>query len=108
MKFYKSFADKSELNEILDETVKLINDIYIVQTKVVQCFPPKYDIFSLYKITYLENVQTKLRPYLNEEYLSNNKGNLILFAKWLDSFDDILKKVGIELKFTELGAVIND
>ncbi len=104
-KFYKSFADKSELNEILDETVRLMNDLFIVQSKVVQCFPPKYNIFQIYKEKYFENCYEKLSPYLNEQYLNDNKSNLILFAKWLDGFSEALKKVGIDIGVTEIGSV---
>ena len=104
-KFYRSFVDKSELNEILDETQNLIADLYLVQTKVVPCFPPKYNIFNVYKDRYLKNVYDRISPYMNESYLSENRGNLILFAKWLDQFNENLKKVGIDIKATEIGSV---
>jgi hypothetical protein len=104
-KFYKAFADKSELSEILNETCTLMNDLYIVQSKVVQCFPPKYNIFQLYKEKYLENCHQKLAPFVNEQYLNDNKSNLILFAKWLDGFSEALKKVGIDISTTEIGSV---
>ncbi len=42
---------------------------------------------------------------MNEEELNDNPGYLILFAKWLDGFSDNLKKVGLDIKTTEIGAV---
>jgi hypothetical protein len=105
-KFHQAFVDKSELKEILDETQTLVCDLYLVHTKVVPCFPPKYDIFNVYREKYLNNVYEKIQPFMKENYLNENKGNLILFAKWLDAVDESFKKVGIEIRTTEIGSVI--
>ena len=104
-KFHQAFVDKADINEILNESQVLINDLYLIQTKVVQCFPPKYDIFNVYKDKYLKNIYEKIQPFMNDNYLNENKGNLILFAKWLDQFNEALKKVGIDIKTTEIGSV---
>lgn len=104
-KFHVSFVDKVGLHEILAETQTLANDLYLVQTKVVPCFPPKYNIFNVYKEKYLKNIYEKIQPFMNEKDLNENPGNLILFAKWLDGFNESLKKVGVEIKTTEIGSV---
>jgi hypothetical protein len=104
-KFHQAFVDKSELKEILDETQTLVNDLYLVHTKVAPCFPPKYDIFNVYREKYLNNIYEKIQPFMKDNYLNENKGNLILFAKWLDSVDESLKKVGIDIRTTEIGSV---
>jgi exocyst complex component 3 len=104
-KFFKAYTGKSNIKEILDESQNLIMDLYLVQTKVVPCFPPKYDIFNVYKEKYLKNIYDKIQMYTTEKYLEDNKGDLILFAKWLDLFSENLKKVGIDIKTTDIGSV---
>jgi hypothetical protein len=103
-KFHQTFVDKKDLKEILDATLVLVNDLVLVQSKVQQCFPPKYNIFNLYKEVYLRNIYNKIKPFMNENDLKQSPGNLILIAKWLDQFDEILRKVGIEIKTTEIGS----
>jgi hypothetical protein len=105
-KFHSSFVDKFELNEILNETQKLLTDLYLVLTKVVPCFPPKYNIFLIYKDKYLQNIYDKIQPFMNEEELNKSPGNLILFAKWLDGFNECLKRIGVDIKTTAIGSVI--
>lgn len=103
-KFHQSFVDKSELEEILESTLALVSDLFIVQTKVVPCFPPKYKIFNVYKEGYLKQIYEKIKPFMNENDLKTNPGHLILIAKWLDSFDEQLRKIGLEIKTTEIGS----
>jgi len=104
-KFHQAFYDKEELQDILFETINFVNDLQIVYTKVAPCFPPKYNIFNIYKNKYLEYIQDKMKPFIDEKKLEQNPGNLILIARWLDKFTDGLRKVGIDIKSTEIGNV---
>jgi hypothetical protein len=38
--------DKKELNEILEASLELAEDLKIIYSKVTPCFPPKYKIFE--------------------------------------------------------------
>ena len=104
--FEKRFADKKEREEIFDETLNCVKDLHTIYTKVVPCFPPHYDIFNVYKKAYLENIQAKLKQFLNQEELENSPGLLIPIAHWLSEFGDGLKNVGIDINETELAADI--
>ena len=104
--FNARFASKKNREETLEETLKILDDLYIIYTKVVPCFPPHYDIFNVYKKAYLENIQLQIKPFLNQEELENNPGLLIPVAHWLSQFGEGLKKVGVDLYETELAADI--
>ena len=104
--FDEKFKDKKEREDILNETLNIVKDLHTIYTKVVPCFPPHYDIFNVYKKAYLENIQIKIRPFLNQEELENSPGLLIPIAHWLSEFGDGLKNVGIDINETELAADI--
>lgn len=108
-KFQTALNAKTSLQEVLDITSKLAEDLVIVKEKMVQCFPPKYNIFDRYLFEYQTNIFDTLYPYVkdeNEEYLEENKSDLILLAKWLDKYEHILRKVGIDVNSCEIGGVI--
>lgn len=102
--FSKRFSDKTTREEILDETLVALNELYTIMLKVVPCFPPKYDIFEVYKSNYLLHIKEKIKPFLNQEELEKTPGLLIPIAHWLDQFDDILRKIGIDINQTDLVA----
>ena len=104
--FEKKFADKKERDEILEETLNLVKDLHTIYTKVVPCFPPHYDIFNVYKNAYLQNIQIRLKPFLNQEELEKSPGLLIPIAHWLSEFGEGLKNVGVDINETELAADI--
>ena len=104
--FEARFADKKEREEIFNETLNIVKDLHTIYTKVVPCFPPHYDIFNVYKKAYLENIQAKLKQFLNQDELENSPGLLIPIAHWLSEFGDGLKNVGIDINGTELAADI--
>ena len=104
--FDKKFDEKKEREETLNETLELVKELHVIYTKVVPCFPPHYDIFNVYKNAYLENIQIKLKPFLNQEELEKSPGLLIPIAHWLAEFGDGLKNVGIDINETELAADI--
>lgn len=107
-KFETSLHAKTSLQEVLDITSNLADDIVIVKERMVQCFPPKYNIFERYFFEYQENIYKTLYPYVkdeNEQYLEENKADLILLAKWLDRYEHILRKVGVDVNQCEIGGV---
>ena len=104
--FNARFQAKKDREETLEETLKIVDELYIIYTKVVPCFPPHYDIFNVYKKAYLENIQLQLKQYLNQDELENSPGLLIPIANWLSQFGDGLKKVGVDIYETELAADI--
>ena len=104
--FNARFSTKKDREETLQETLNIVNDLYIIYTKVVPCFPPHYDIFNVYKKAYLENIQLQLKQYLSQEDLENTPGLLIPIAHWLSEFGEGLKKVGVDIYETELAADI--
>jgi hypothetical protein len=104
-KFHLTFYDKNDLQDMLFETQNFVNDLQIVYNKVVPCFPPKYNIFNVYKDKYLKNIYDKLKPFVDETKLEMTPGNLILIARWLDKFTEGLRKVGIDIKTTDIGCV---
>lgn len=98
----RRFQDKQTREEILDETLNVVNDLYLIKTKVAPCFPPKYNIFEVYKDGFLEHIKIKIKPFLNQEELENTPGLLIPVAHWLDLFDESLRKVGLDLYQTDI------
>lgn len=104
--FDTRFADKKERENILNETLNLVKELHTIYTKVVPCFPPHYDIFNVYKNSYLEKIQAKLKPFLNQEELEKSPRLLIPIAHWLSEFGEGLKNVGIDINETELAADI--
>jgi exocyst complex component 3 len=104
--FNNRFTAKNNREETLEETLKMVNELYIIYTKVVPCFPPHYDIFNVYKKAYLENIQLQLKSYLNQEELENSPGLLIPIAHWLSQFGEGLQKVGVDIFETELAGDI--
>lgn len=107
-KFDTALFAKTTLEQILDITIKLAEDIILIKDKLVQVFPPKYNIFERYFNEYQENIFNNLYPFVkdeNEKYLEENKADLILLAKWLDKYEGILRKVGIDINQCEIGAV---
>ena len=104
--FNARFQAKKDREETLEETLKIVDELYIIYTKVVPCFPPHYDIFNVYKKAYLENIQLQLKQYLNQDELENSPGLLIPIAHWLSQFGDGLKKIGVDIYETELAADI--
>ena len=65
------------------------------------------EIFRLHYYSQSILTYEKIKPFMNEHDLEANPGNLVWFAKWLDQFDEILRKVGLDIKATEIGAVKN-
>jgi len=107
-KFDTALFAKSTLEQILEITIKIAEDIIIIKDKLVQIFPPKYNIFDCYFKEYQDNIYNTLYPFVkeeNEKYLEENKGDLIQLAKWLDKYEVILRKVGIDINLCEIGAV---
>ena len=100
--FQKKFADKGTREEILDETLVEIEELYTIKIKVVPCFPPSYNIFTIYRDNYLNLIKEKIKPFLKEEELENSPGLLIPIAHWLSEFDGILNKIGINLNDTDI------
>ena len=54
--FDTRFSDKKEREDILNEILNLVKELHTIYTKVVPCFRPHYDIFNVYKNSYLENI----------------------------------------------------
>lgn len=107
-KFETALFAKTTLEQILDITIKLAEDIILIKDKLVQIFPPKYNIFERYFNEYQDNIFNTLYPFVkdeNEKYLEENKSDLIQLAKWLDKYEGILRKVGIDINQCEIGAV---
>ena len=100
--FKQKFSDKGTREEILDETLEEIKELYTIKIKVVPCFPPSYDIFTIYKNNYLNLIKEKIQPFLKEEELEQSPGLLIPIAHWLSQFDEILTKIGINLNDTDI------
>ena len=54
--FDTRFADKKERKDILNETLNLVKELHTIYIKKYSMFSPHYDIFNVYKNTYLENI----------------------------------------------------
>ncbi len=105
--FQNRFKDKQVREEILDETIKCANDLFLIKTKVLICFPPKYNLFEIYKTIFLDLIKEKIRPFLNQDELEKTPALLIPIAHWLSEFDEILTKAGIDINETEIIADIS-
>jgi len=107
-KFDTALFAKTSLEQILEITIKLAEDLILIKDKIVQIFPSKYNIFDRYFNEYQENIFNTLYPFVkdeNEKHLEENKGDLILLAKWLDKYESILRKIGLDINQCEIGAV---
>ena len=59
----------TELDIILNTSITLLEKLSLILYKVAPCFPPHYEIFKMYKDGYLLFIYTKLKPFLNEDFL---------------------------------------
>ena len=83
-----------------------IKDLLVIYDHIGPCFPESYKIFDFFEQNYKASVEKKLMPFLEEkEKIKASPGILILLASWLDSYELLVKKAGLneghyfELKF---------
>ena len=101
----KRFKGLTDRDPILEESLKILSDLQIINEKVAPCFPPSYQIFSLYKAKYLNSIILKIKPFLDQKELEKTPGLLIPIARWLSDFEEGLKKIGININETD---IVND
>lgn len=107
-KFETALFAKTSLEQISEITIKIAEDLIMIKEKLVPIFPPKYNIFDRYFMEYQEIIFNTLYPFVkdeNEKYLEENKGDLIVLAKWLDKYETILRRIGIDVNQCEIAAV---
>ncbi len=90
-------GSKEDLQSIVDISLQLASDLKKVNKFVVPCFPPDYKIDELFKKRYIDYICEKIKKFLNEEELQAQPGNLIILAKWLDSFEGLLQEIQVDL-----------
>ncbi len=101
-RIHELFFNKVELSEITEISISLMNELSLVQTKVIPCFPPKYDIFNVYCKKYLQYIHEKLKPFMTDSELEKTPGLGILLASFLDKFETALQKVGVNIYESEI------
>ena len=101
-KLHDLFFNKQELSEITEVCNFLMNELHVIQSKVVQCFPPKYDIFNVFCKKYLNHIHEKLKPFMTETELEKTPGLGILLAGFLDKFESAMQKVGVNIYDSEI------
>jgi hypothetical protein len=97
LKIEKEFNNKEDLKDIVDTSLSIANDLKKIKKFIVPCFPPKYNILSYFNDIYIEKIFFYLQNFFDEEKLRSNPGDLIILARWLDSFEGLLSELGIDI-----------
>ena len=75
-----------------------VTDLGIVYDYVVPCFPAEYNIFKLYEEYYKHSVENRIMKFLDDdEAIKSSPGVLIALTGWLDGYELLLKKTGVEI-----------
>jgi hypothetical protein len=108
-KFDQKMSECPDLDSKLKELYKIIVDLKTVKECTAPCYPPEYKIEELYRTKYLEKVEKIVSTFIDTLKAEGNKGEYLIFASWLESYEQFLKSIGIaEEKNVKLKAEIKN
>ncbi|KAM3146904.1 hypothetical protein pb186bvf_001058 [Paramecium bursaria] len=107
-KFYNKLKDHKDAIMILENCKFTSQDLIQLLDHTIKCFPQHYDIFKVFEDSYRENIEKRILPFLeDEDQVTKSFGTLINLLSWLDSYNDLLSRVGQKaFSFIELIAKV--
>jgi hypothetical protein len=86
-----------DIAEKLEAAKYSVDDLMDVHQYLTKIYPEKYDIFNFMRSEYKALIQSLVMPYLtNLNSIKQDPGVIIYFISWLDNYEILLKRVGIE------------
>lgn len=108
-RFDQKMNECPDLDTKLKELYKIILDLKIVKESTAPCYPPEYKIEEQFRTKYLEKVEKIVSACIDTLKAEGNKGEYLIFASWLESYEQFLKSIGIaEEKNVKLKAEIKN
>lgn len=90
-------GESSDISVKLEAAKQSVDDLNDTHEHLTSLFPPKYKIFDFMKNETRGLIESLVLPYLtNLNELEKNPGLILYFISWLDTYEVLLKKVGIE------------
>ena len=87
----------SDIASKLEAAKYSVDDLMDVHQHLVPIFPQKYNIFDFMRAEYKGLIESLVMPYLtNLDSLKQDPGVILYFMGWLDNYEVLLKRVGIE------------
>eukprot|EP00743_Colponemidia_sp_Colp-15_P008297 GILK01009008.1.p1 GENE.GILK01009008.1~~GILK01009008.1.p1 ORF type:complete len:786 (-),score=190.69 GILK01009008.1:548-2905(-) len=94
-----------DLPHILAHLSQMLEDLTVIQEDVIQCFPPRYNIFELYKEEYQQGITQALLPFLSP-FMPLKPGDLLLLAAWTEEYHYHLTRLGIDTETDTLALAV--
>ena len=96
-RFKAELENKMAVEDVIDSSEVIINDLPLIKEYVTPCFPPCYNIFEFCKNEYLGRIQESIIPFIptSESKAESDPGILVVLASWLDNYEILLGKLGI-------------
>ena len=100
--------DKDDLNAVLENIKFTVDDLLEAYEPFEIIFPKKYEIMEILKKNYKANIEQMIMPLMmDEEKLSSSPGLWIYLISWIEGYEDLCIKVGLDgFEFPELKNVI--
>jgi exocyst complex component 3 len=96
-KFEDRLKDQKEAIMVLELSKFTATDLILVLDHTVKCFPKHYEVFDLFESQYKLNIEKRIMPFLqDEEEVKKSYGTLISLLNWVDSYDDLLSRLGVK------------
>lgn len=89
--------DSNDIGSKLEAAKYSVDDLADVHQHLVPIFPEKYRVFDFVRGEYRALIESLVTPYLADlEGLKEDPGVILYFAGWLDNYEYLLKRVGVE------------
>lgn len=89
--------ESSDIGSKLEAAKYSVDDLMDVHQHLVPLFPEKYHIFDFIRGEYKRLIESLVMPYLSDlDSLKEDPGVILYFIGWLDNYEFLLKRVGIE------------
>ena len=97
-RFDEILSEKEEVEEIMEGSELLLNDLVIVKDRMTPCFPSHYNVFNFYKEIYISKVSEAISPFIPKSSAEAAKDPriLVILASWVDNCQILLEKIGIQ------------
>ena len=82
---------------VLENSKFTAGDLLLVLDHTVKCFPKHFNIFDLFEEQYRLNIEKRILPFLEDEKkVTESYGTLISMLNWVDSYEALLSRVGLQ------------
>lgn len=101
-------GESSDIGSKLEAAKSSVDDLLDVHQHLIPIFPAKYQIFDFIRAEYKKLIESLVMPYLKDlKGLEQDPGVILYFIGWLDNYEFLLKRRGIEGadEYAELRAV---